>query len=78
MKICEGCYCQNQKFMLQREGCLYMFKEAYNRLHGDCPCMNCFVRIMCRDRYNVCEEFHNFLNNGQVVVTPEARTEGTC
>jgi hypothetical protein len=70
-QICEGCYCQ--RFMLEREGCLYMFKEAYNRLHGDCPCMDCFVRIMCRDRYNVCEAFHNFLNSGMVIVTPESR-----
>jgi len=49
-----------------------MFEEAYNRIHDDCPCADCLIRIICRDRYNVCEDFHNFLNNGQVVVTIEA------
>jgi len=76
MKVCEGCYCN--RFMQKRKGCLYMFEEAYNRLHDVCPCADCLIRIMCRDRYNICEDFHNFLNNGQVVITEEAKAFNTC
>jgi hypothetical protein len=39
-----------------------MFEEAYNRVHDGCPCMECLVKIMCRDRYNTCDTFYNFLN----------------
>jgi len=68
---CESCYCNS--LMQKRKGCLYMFEEAYNRLNYFCPCLECVVQIMCRDRYNICEKFHNFLNNGQVVITDEAK-----
>jgi hypothetical protein len=55
-----------------------MFEEAYNRLHDACPCADCLVQIVCRDRYNSCENFRNFLNNGQVVITDEAKAFKTC
>jgi len=37
-------------------------EEAYNRIHDDCPCADCLIRIICRDRYNACDAFYNFLN----------------
>jgi hypothetical protein len=60
MASCKSCYCN--RFMLKENGCLYLFEEAYNRVHDGCPCMECLVKIMCRDRYNTCDTFYNFLN----------------
>lgn len=68
---CESCYCNS--LMLNRKGCLYMFEEAYKRLNDICPCLECVVQIMCKNRYNICLEFHEFLNNNVVVITQEAK-----
>jgi hypothetical protein len=68
---CESCYCN--MFMQERKGCLYMFQEAHERLKSVCPCLDCIVQIMCKDRYNVCVSFHNFLNDSFVTITPEAK-----
>lgn len=67
---CESCYCN--MFMQERKGCLYMFQEAHERLKSLCPCLDCIVQIMCKDRYNVCVSFHNFLNNNTVRITQDA------
>ena len=50
-----------------------MFKDAYNSFNKICPCSECLVQLMCRDRYNICNIFSNFLNNHIVVMTPEAK-----
>lgn len=67
---CESCYCNMH--MEKREGCLYMFGDARERLKDICPCKDCIVQLMCTDRYNICEEFNHFLKEQMVVVTPEA------
>jgi hypothetical protein len=68
---CESCYCN--MYMQHREGCLYMFKDTHKVFSSECPCLDCLVQIICKDRYNICEKFHNFLNDNMIVATPEAK-----
>jgi hypothetical protein len=46
-----------------------MFQDTYKKINKECPCKECIVRIMCRDRFNVCRSFHDFLMSNQVRIT---------
>lgn len=50
-----------------------MFEDAWKRLNKVCPCLDCIVQIICRDRYNKCKNFHDFLDDSFVTITPEAK-----
>lgn len=54
-----------------------MFDYAHERIKDECPCKDCLVQLMCKDRYNKCKQFHDFLNNNVVVITPEAKVYRT-
>ena len=69
---CKNCSCLFSK-NINRDGCFYLYKEGFNRLHSICPCQDCLVQMLCIDRYNICEEFHNFLVNGVTAITREAK-----
>ncbi len=73
---CENCYCN--KHMQKRKGCLYMFQNQHEELKSECPCQDCIVQVICKDRYNICEKFHVFLNDNMVRITPEANEFDTC
>lgn len=68
---CKDCYCN--QYMQNKRGCLYMFEDAWKRLNKVCPCLDCIVQIICRDRYNKCKNFHDFLDDSFVTITPEAK-----
>lgn len=46
-----------------------MFKKQYKEFNNECPCKECIVRLMCRDRFNVCRPFHDFLSSNLVRIT---------
>lgn len=71
MANCKSCYCNRfmLKEMLQEDGCLYLFEQEYNRFRDVCPCVECLVKIMCRERYNVCDDFHVFINAAKTFKT---------
>ena len=58
--------------MQEQKGCLYMFFDTYKIIKKDCPCLECIVKVMCEDRFNICRNFHNFLCDNMVVITPYA------
>jgi hypothetical protein len=69
---CNGCYCNT--FMQNSKGCLYMPNERYDELYPGCPCNQCVVRIVCKERFNKCESFNNYLTNNLVRITEYARS----
>jgi hypothetical protein len=72
--VCNGCL---SKRLLKdsRDGCFYMYKPAYDRLYKNCPCSTCVVKIICEHKFNKCEKFAEFLKDGIVVMTKEAKQD---
>jgi hypothetical protein len=63
MANCKGCYCNRFMLREREKACLYLFEKKYSEFRDVCPCAECFVKIICRGRYNGCDNFHNFLND---------------